>query len=191
MRNSSVEKHKKNILWKTRTYLVGNMQYVSDKEGESWRDEITKVLHEMNVIVFNPYRKPFIKDVQEGSNVSKKLSIACKKKQYDSVSNKMRQIRIYDLNLVDRCDFIIAYINPSVASWGSAEEIVTAVRMKKPLFLAIKGGKQLCPLWVFGMFPHKYIYDSPMDIIKTIKQIDSGRKRLDNERWKLLRREYR
>ena len=44
----------------------------------------------------------------------------------------MKQIRSYDLNLVDRSDFIIAHLFPEVASGGSAEEIVTAVRMKKP-----------------------------------------------------------
>jgi nucleoside 2-deoxyribosyltransferase len=180
-----------NILWRTRTYLVGNMQYVSDDEGESWRDKITESLQEMGVIVFNPYHKPFIKDVDEGTQVRKRLDRAQKRQNYDFLNKKVRQIRIFDLNLVDRSDFIIAYINPTVASWGSAEEIVTAVRMKKPVFVAIKGGKRKCPLWIFGMFPHKYIYDSPDDIIKMLKQINSGRKKLDNERWKLLRKEFR
>jgi len=182
---------KRNILWRTRTYLVGNMEYVSGAEGESWRDEVTRTLKEWGVIVFNPYHKPFIKDVQEGTVVGEQLKRARMRGGFDWIAKKMRQIRIFDLNLVDRCDFIIAYINPSVASWGSAEEIVTAVRMKKPLFLAIKGGKALCPNWIFGMFPHKYIYDSPQDILTVLKHINSGRKKLDNERWKLLRKEYR
>ena len=58
----------------------------------------------------------------------------------------MREIRIFDLNLVDRSDFIIAHIIPNVASWGSAEELVTAVRMKKPTFISVEGGKKECPL---------------------------------------------
>lgn len=182
---------RKNVLWRTRTYLIGNMQYISGDEGESWRDNISKTLHEMGVIVFNPYHKPFIKDVQEGPNVRKRLDAALKKGDYNYLNKKMRQIRIFDLNLVDRSDFLIAYINPTVASWGSAEEIVTAVRMKKPIFLVVKGGKQNCPLWIFGMFPHKYIYDSIEDIAKMLKRINAGRKKLDNVRWKLLRKEFR
>ena len=180
-----------NHLWKTRTYLVGHMQYVGDTEGESWRDRITPALHKMGVIVFNPYHKPFIKDVQEGSAVGRSMDEALSDGHFDEVATKMKEIRIFDLNLVDRSDFIIAHIKPAVASWGSAEEIVTAVRMKKPMFLSVEGGKAKCPKWIFGMFPHKYIYDSPDDILNTLSKLDSGEIEMDNERWKLLRKEFR
>lgn len=181
----------KNVLWRTRTYLVGNMQYVSSEEGEAWRDFITKGLKEMGIIVFNPYHKPFIKDVQEGASVQQKLNKARDKEDFDFLEEKMREIRIFDLNLVDRSDFIIAYIDPDVGTWGSVEEIVTAVRMKKPVFMAVKGGKTKCPFWIYGMFPHKYIYDTPEQILAVLRRINSGKKVLDNERWKLLRKEYR
>ena len=42
----------------------------------------------------------------------------------------------------DRSDFIVAHLVPDVASWGSAEEIVTAVRMKKPIFVSMEGVSQ-------------------------------------------------
>lgn len=182
---------KKNVLWRTRTYLVGHMENVKPADGESWRDRVTAALKEMGVIVFNPYHKPFIKDVQEGNGVASRLRQARRVQNYDYLCKKMREIRIFDLNLVDRCDFIIAHIQPKIASWGSAEEIVTAVRMKKPIFLSIEGGKKECPFWMFGMFPHKYIYDSPDDIVAMLKRINAGRKKLDSTRWKLLRKEFR
>ena len=195
MRKESIHASKnvirRNILFRTRTYLVGNMQYVADDDGTSWRDTITKDLHEMGVIVFNPYHKPFIKDVQEGPEVRRRLETAMRRGNWNYMQKTMRKIRVFDLNLVDRSDFIIAYINPDVGTWGSAEEIVTAVRMKKPVFLAVKGGKAKCPYWIFGMFPHKYIYNSVEEIVSMLKRINSGRKKLDNERWKLLRKEYR
>jgi hypothetical protein len=180
-----------NNLWRTKTYLVGHMQYVGDTEGESWRDRITPALNEMGITVFNPYHKPFVKDVQEGREVGKRLSEAREQGDYDFLAEKMKEIRIFDLNLVDRSDFIIAHIKPMVASWGSAEEIVTAVRMKKPIFLSVEGGKKACPSWIFGMFPHKYVYDTPDEIVAMLRLIDSGAKELDNERWKLLRKEFR
>ena len=103
----------------------------------------------------------------------------------------MKEIRIYDLNLVDRSDFIIAHIIPDVASWGSAEELVTANRAKKPIFLSIEGGKSKCPLWILGMIPHRYIYNSLEEIILTLKMIDIGELSIDSNRWRLLREEYR
>ena len=100
-------------------------------------------------------------------------------------------MRSYDLNLVDRSDFIIAHLLPEVASWGSAEELVTAVRMKKPIYISMEGGKHATPLWIMGMLPHHYIYDSIEEVVDMIKQIDCGEKSIDSDRWRLLRKELR
>jgi hypothetical protein len=178
----------RNLLWKTRTYLVGHMEF---EDGSGWREKLTPELEKMGVVVFNPYHKPFIKDVQEGPEVRARMSEAAAKGDYDYLCEKFREIRIFDLNLVDRSDFIIAHINPRIASWGSAEELVTANRAKKPIFLSVEGGKAECPKWIFGMFPHKYIYSSPDEILNVLQKIDSGEKELDSSRWRLLRKEFR
>ena len=86
---------------------------------------------------------------------------------------------------------LLLQIYNEIASWGSAEEIVTAVREQKPVFVAIEGGKVKTPLWMLAMFPHKYIYNSIEEVVDMIKKIDSGEVRLDSGRWKLLKREYR
>ena len=111
--------------------------------------------------------------------------------KYDVVTERMKRIRSYDLNLVDRSDFIIAHLIPEVASWGSAEEIVTAVRMKKPVFVSMEGGKKKTPLWMMGMFPHKYIYNSIEELVDMLKKIDTGERRIDSDRWRLLRKDMR
>ena len=69
--------------------------------------------------------------------------------------------------------------------------LVTAVRMKKPIFISMEGGKVKTPLWIMGMIPHNYIYDSIEEIMEMIKQIDSGEKKIDSDRWRLLRRDLR
>lgn len=176
------------VLRKTRCYLVGHMQYA---DGENWRNYVEEKLTNMEITVYNPYKKPFVKNVEEGANVRNLLESQMIEEKYDEVQDKMRQIRIYDLNLVDRSDFIIAHIIPSVASWGSAEELVTAVRMKKPTFISIEGGKKNTPLWLLGMFPHKYFYDSLDKVLKTIEDINEGRKDIDSNRWRLLKEELR
>lgn len=177
-----------NILYKTKTYLVGHMQYLS---GRDWRQEVTKKLGKLSITCFDPYKKPFVKDVEEDEASRQEMETWMKTKQYDRVTERMKTVRSYDLNLVDRSDFIIAHLVPDVASWGSAEEIVTAVRMKKPIFVSMEGGKAKTPLWMLGMLPHKYIYDSLEEVVDMMYAIDNGDKLIDSDRWRLLRKSFR
>jgi hypothetical protein len=164
------------------------MEYVN---GEGWRRKVERELGRIGITAFNPYDKPFLKDIGEGDGLRHELRERMKLGSYEEVAEKMRQIRIYDLNLVDRSDFVVAHIIPSIASWGSAEELSTAVRMKKPTFISVEGGKSNTPLWLLGMFPHQYFYDSIDDVIEMILKINSGEKEIDSDRWRLLREEYR
>tara|TARA_E500000081_G_scaffold103145_1_gene104410 strand:+ start:859 stop:1353 length:495 start_codon:yes stop_codon:yes gene_type:complete len=164
------------------------MQYLS---GRDWRKEVTEKLAPLNILCFNPYEKPFIKDVEEDEASRQEMETWMKTKQYDRVTDKMKTVRAYDLNLVDRSDFIVAHLVPDVASWGSAEEIVTAVREKKPVFISMEGGKSKTPLWMLGMLPHKFIYNNLDEVIEMLYAIDNGSKPIDSDRWRLLRKEYR
>lgn len=164
------------------------MQYLS---GRDWRKEVTEKLAPLEITCFNPYEKPFIKDVEEDEASRQEMETWMKTKQYDRVTDRMKMVRAYDLNLVDRSDFIIAHLVPDVASWGSAEEIVTAVRMKKPIFISMEGGKAKTPLWMLGMLPHKYIYNSLDEVIDMLYAIDNGSKPIDSDRWRLLQKQFR
>lgn len=177
-----------NLLYKTKTYLVGHMQYLS---GRNWREEVTSKLEPLDIMCFDPYKKPFVKDVEEDEASRHEMETWMKTKQYDRVTDRMKVVRAYDLNLVDRSDFIIAHLVPDVASWGSAEEIVTAVRMKKPIFISMEGGKSKTPLWMLGMLPHKYIYNNLDEIVEMLYAINNGSKPIDSDRWRLLRHKFR
>ena len=128
----------KNLLEKTKTYLIGHMQY---KTGRDWRKDVTDELQPLGITVFDPYHKPFVEEVDEDEPVRAEMLQMMEDGKYDDLSRRMKKVRNYDLNLVDRSDFIIGNLQPEIASWGSAEEIVTAVREQKPLFIAIEGGK--------------------------------------------------
>ena len=164
------------------------MQYLS---GRNWREEVSSKLEPLGITCFDPYKKPFVKDVEEDEDTRKQMENWMLAEDYDKVVDRMKIIRSYDLNLVDRSDFIIAHLTPDVASWGSAEELVTAVRMKKPTFISIEGGKSKTPLWILGMVPHKYIYNSIDEIINMVNLIDCGRKEIDSDRWRLLKKKFR
>ena len=185
MQNQS---NKNNLLWKTRTYLVGHMQYAS---GRDWREYVEEELSPHEITIFNPYKKPFVKDVDEDEVAREKVGRDMERGFFSDVADRMKRIRSYDLNLVDRSDFIVAHLVPEVASWGSAEEIVTAVRMKKPIFISMEGGKSKTPLWMMGMLPHHYIYDSVEEVVDMLKMIDSGEKEIDSDRWRLIKKELR
>lgn len=181
-----MEKH---FLNRTRCYLVGAME--NDRQGEGWREEITHVLRDTGIIFFSPYQRPFLNDIPEDETARKELAAWMDRGDYDLVANRMTQIRAHDLRLVDISDFIIARIDPQVATYGTVEEITTAVREKKPVFLCVVGGKKKTPLWLLGMFPHKYIYDSLLEVVNTIIAIDQGTVKLSSDRWRLLTDKYR
>ena len=177
-----------NHLYKTRAYLVGQMQYC---DGQPWREKAEKELKKLGVIVFNPYNHPFVGSSQENSSVREKVLALAAQDLYDEATEIVNKVRREDLRMVDICDFIFCYINPAFPTCGTWEELFWANRLKKPIFLCIEGGKEKCPFWMYGVMPHKYIYSSVEEALKVIHKIDSGKKPLDSDRWRLLRKEYR
>jgi hypothetical protein len=178
----------KNILNKTRTYLIGQMQYL---DGSSWRNIVQNELNKLGIVTFNPYNHPFINSSVEDNDARTVLENLIKEKKYSNVSNIMRKIRVEDLRCVDICDFCFVYIDPKYPTVGSWEEIFWANRMKKPIFFCVEGGIDKLPLWMYGVIPHKYVYENIYDAIDTLKKINSGEKEIDSDRWRLLRPEYR
>ena len=97
------------------------------------------------------------------------------------------------MRLVDISDWFICVISPSVASWGTAEELSIIVREQKPIFLVINDprGKQATPLWILSMINHKYIYNSLDEVFDIIRKIDDGKIKLSSNKWRLLSPELR
>lgn len=177
----------KNLLRGTRCYLIGGMQY---ENGEGWRATVEKSLRSCGIKFFNPYAKPFINDIPEHDDARKQLLDWMKNGEYSQVAYRMRDIRAHDLRLVDISDFLICHINPKRMSWGTQEEITTAVREKKPVYISVEGGKRLTPLWLLGMIPHEFIFNSIDEVITRIKRLDANNLAMSGS-WKLLRPEYR
>jgi nucleoside 2-deoxyribosyltransferase len=178
----------KNVLKKTKTYLIGPMQYQC---GRSWREEMTEFLSDRGILALDPYQKPFINAIREDEQTQKRLEELLSKEDYENVSKHMKEVRNFDLFMVDKSDFLICYLNPSTPTFGTMEELSWAVRMKRPVFVVIEGGKSKVPLWVLGMLPHKYIYSSFQEVKETLDGIDKGRISLDGDRWRLFKEELR
>lgn len=180
----------KNILNGTRCYLVGAIENAADG-GTGWRDFVKERLDPMGIKVFDPCDKPFVKDLSETTEMQQLVKQLRRDGDYDRLAKVMKEIRIYDLKLVDISDFIFCYLDATVLSCGSWEELFVANRSKKPCFFVYRQGISQVPSWMFGTLPHKYFYGSLTEAIETIQNIDNGTKEIDNERWKLLRPEFR
>lgn len=187
------------LLNKTRTYLIGPMQYA---EGRHWRDEFSEFLNSINVTIFDPYKKPFINAPDEDEKThawmaklmkrgNEPLDYYSKDDCFDVVANHMKEVRNFDLSMVDAADFIICYLNAEVPTFGTMEELSWAARCKKPTFIVMEGGKEKTPFWVMGMFPHKYIYNSFKEVEEVLHNIHTGKTKISSNRWRLFRDELR
>lgn len=176
------------ILQKTKTYLIGAMEYA---DGRSWREDMEEFLVSKNITVFNPYKKPFINAPEENEETIRVLLHHMESENYEEVEGRMRNVRAFDLSMVDRSDFIICYINPKVPTFGTMEELSWAARLKRPVFIVVEGGKRKTPLWIMGMFPNKYIYNDLDEVKNMLDMIDSGKKEIDSDRWRLFKPELR
>lgn len=179
----------KHHLRRTKCYLAGNIEN-SNVPGH-WRDHVKTELEATGIVFFDPLKKPFTDSVNEDKEHMEKLAKLREEGNYTELAKIMRKIRVEDLSLVDRTDFIIALISAKTASWGTAEEVFWANRMKKPIFLVVAEGRKACPFWIFGTLPGDEIFDSMDDVIAELKKLDSGEKKIDLSRWKIFREEYR
>jgi nucleoside 2-deoxyribosyltransferase len=179
----------KHLLTRTKCYLAGNIE--NSNAPNYWRDVIKSELQETGILFFDPLKKPFMDSVNEDKEHMDRMIKMRADGSFKELSKLMRKIRVEDLSLVDRADFLIASISAKTASWGTAEEVFWANRMKKPIFLVVAEGRRSCPFWIFGTLPEDQIYDNLDDVIADIKKLDSGEKPIDHSRWKIFREEYR
>lgn len=177
-----------NRLKKTRTYLVGPIQYAC---GRKWREEITDFLTQKGISVLDPYKGQMMGDVPEDKELHSWFKTLVNKGDFDTLSKELKKIRNRDLRFVDLSDYIIGYINPKIYTCGTWEEIFLANRQKKQIFLVVEGTKKDAPYWLFGTIPHKFIFDSFEELKEYLTKIDSGEEPIENTRLHLLKEEYR
>lgn len=161
------------------------------QDGSAWREDAEYWLKALGVKVLNPYNSPFLFSPQEDSSSQQHLRDMLGIGLEEEVHEHMKKIVRFDLACVDRSDFLIAYIDPEVPTFGSINELVLARNLKKPVFLVVKGGIKKCPLWLCGMFPPRYIYSSIEDVKTVLIGIDCGEIQVDSDRWRLLKPEFR
>lgn len=174
-----------NRLQGLRVYLAGAMDRVPDR-GTGWRDKITPFLNDLNVVVFDPLKKPGSIGIenQETHDVKNHLK---KVGDYNELSKIMKTIRSVDLRMVDISDFLIVHLDINTHPCGTFEEIFLANRQKKPIIVHIEQGKSHCPDWLFGAMPHELFFDTWDQILRYLAKINTEQ-HIDtlNNRWCFL-----
>jgi nucleoside 2-deoxyribosyltransferase len=111
-----------------------------------------------------------------------------KNKNWEALSSLMQKIVRSDLRQVDLSDFLIVRIDSSIHTCGTYHELILADLQKKPVLAIIKGGKQKCPSWLFGIIDYNFMFDSIDECIEFLYNVNEGKVEL-NDRWVLFRKE--
>lgn len=177
-------KDKTGRLYGSVTYLSGAMDAAPDL-GIGWREKFIKLTSHLNLDIINPCVKPpgCSVEIQNGHRVSTTLR---ENKDWQGMQKFVKKLRREDLRFTDISDFLIAYIDPEVPSYGTPDEIYTAERQKKPLFCIIKGGIEKLPVWLFGVFELNEIFSTVEECVAHLEKINNGEIPLD-DRWVLIR----
>lgn len=173
-----------NRLKNQRVYLAGAMDRVPDR-GSTWRDNITPFLESLDVVVFNPIKKPTDIGLEDNESHQIKTKLKCQHR-YDELSSIMKTIRGVDLRLVDISDFLIVNLDLDVHPCGTYEEIFGANRSKKPIIIHIEQGKDQTPDWLFGTIPHQMFFSSWDDIKNYLTHINTDENITTYNRWRFF-----
>ena len=159
------------MLEKTTCYLSGPISYVD----VDWRGPLLDVLNNFNINVFDPFRDPKQQWVAKLEEAKVKGDV----KTYQDICRKFVR---KDLAIVDRCDFVVAYLPYKVPTVGTHHEIINANNSKKPTLLFCPTGIFNIPPWYWGFIDPKYFF-AELDHLETyLMEVDNGLHK-DDFRW--------
>lgn len=163
----------KNRLFGATAYLAGPIDFASD-DGVSFRQAIRANLDTLGIRFLDPTCKP-IKDYGEVGQEKRHHQELRLAEKYEELTTFAKRIRRVDLRLIDKCDFVIAYVDTDIHMCGTYDEIFTAEDQQKPVLLLFKNGKRSAPLWLFGAFNYKTeMFDHLDDLVKHLQTIAYG-----------------
>lgn len=169
-----------------RAYLIGPMDRARE-QGRIWREELEDWLASMEIISFNPYKKPIIDDTALEDDDSFELRTQARaRSDWDAMRTIMKPVRNSDLRMCDHADFIISYLNLDHKMCGTWEELFTSNSQKKPIVVMMEGGKKEVPDWLFSVCPHEMIFGTWDEVKEYIRHIDQDEHINPLGRWRFF-----
>lgn len=175
------------LLINTQSYLAGAMNFADD-DGIGWRQEFKKLANESRLptVFFDPTDKP----EGLGDNVGDEKAYAKKLRKvgdWDALTEHVKAFRRIDLRAVDKSDYLVVSVDPTVHMFGTIHEIVLAANQSKPIFAITCGGKEKASDWLFSLVRHEEMFDNVNDLVDHLVKIDTGQVPMD-DRWALVKK---
>lgn len=171
-------------LEKSLCYLSGPMDFAKD-HGIGWRQQFIKLVAPLGINCLDPTNKP-VKIAGEVGEEKNHFHHLKEMAQWSELRKFAKEIRRYDLRFVDLSDFCVAYVDTSVYSFGTIDEIITCERQKKPVIGIFPQGLKKAPLWAFAIFRPEEMFEGIADAVDYLKKV-SNNEIVADSRWVLIR----
>ena len=161
-----------------KVYLSGPIQY--DTSNINWRIEPVKILKEkFKLDVFDPFSDP----KQQWLPILKE---AKEKRDYKTIATIAKDFVRKDLAVVDRSDFIIAYVPAKVPTIGTVHEIINSNNSKKPTLLVSNTNDIIdIPVWYYGFISLEFMFPNWESLYSYLEEVND-KKHINNDRWKFI-----
>lgn len=135
--------------------------------------------------MLDPLDKPFLTGLEGDDNRSAR-SIQKLRGNYDELTEVMRQVRLADLRLVDRADFLIVKLDMDVQMAGTYEEIFVGNSLKRPVLIWCPQGVDRIPDWLFGCLDYREFFSTLEDLLAYLDGVAEGSIEPSGRRWRFF-----
>jgi len=179
-----------NTLNGTRAYTVGNLEFDSFTSAAQWRQKLIEALTPIGIQILSPLDNMFKTFHPETAGWNRELRSMLKDpNRWNEVHEAAKLVRNRDLAMVDASQFLVAVLNPDKPTFGTTDELITAKRSCKPIFLVIpERGYSAIPIWLASYFKPEDVYESVDEVIRELYRINSEPvENLNNKYWKIFK----
>ena len=159
----------------SRCYFCGAIEHGEIRDN--WRVAPKQILTEQfGIAVFDPFDDPKQQWVPD-------INKARENKDHEKIVSIAKSFVRKDLALVDRSDFLVAYLPYKVPTTGTHHEIINSNNAKKPTLLVTNCNDiGYIPLWYFGFIPTEFMFPNWEALYEYLESVKNGEQR-DNNRW--------
>lgn len=141
---------------------------------DNWRYEFkNNLINKFKINIYDPFLDP-------KQQWTKQILKARKEKNYDKISSIAKNFVLKDYLMVDKADGLIAYLPYRVPTIGVHYEISRSLNSNKPTFLICPEGKELLPVWYYGIINHKNMFGNFSDFYEYLEKINNGQVKNDD-----------
>jgi hypothetical protein len=165
-------------------FLSGPIDRVAD-DGVQWRNYIKEQSEkrDLGLSFFDPCDKPEGLGSEIGIEKNKVRDLLQEGK-WEEAQDFVKVFRRYDLRGVDTSDFLIVKVDMNVHMCGTYDELFTAEREQKPIFIIMGTGQKKLdiPTWLIAFIRPDEIFETEDECLDHLEKLNKGELEFDR-RW--------